>query len=288
MTVASVPPSPPCAGATGGVTGDVYVGLGLVNVPRSMHPGGVDVGMADGSVRLIKNSVNVVSLSGPLVNRGQRNREQRFLLRTSLSSLPTGIETDAWQSFLNFGRECCRISQLGICLASSIDSDSRIRHLDAHPWTDLDAAPRPQVSSSLGPARRALLALGPVTGRGDVRLWPECNHLHIAEAARRSRVTATGETIALIEAYHDPNIASDLKTFDQAYGLPNPTLTVYNLAGQPSDDGWALEESLDVEWAHAIAPGANILVVEASSQTLKGLVAAVNTARNTPVSWRSR
>ena len=57
----SVPPNPPCAGATGGNTGDVYVGLGLVNVPRSMHPGGVDVGMADGAVRLIKNSVNVAT-----------------------------------------------------------------------------------------------------------------------------------------------------------------------------------------------------------------------------------
>jgi hypothetical protein len=92
----------------------------------------------------------------------------------------------------------------------------------------------------------------------------------------------TGETIALIEAFHDPNITSDLNTFDQAYGLPNPTLTVDNLAGNQSDDGWALEESLDVEWAHAIAPGANILVVEASSQTLKGLITAVNMARNTP------
>jgi subtilase family serine protease len=92
----------------------------------------------------------------------------------------------------------------------------------------------------------------------------------------------TGETIALIEAFHDRNITSDLNTFDQAYGLPNPTLTVDNLAGNQSDDGWALEESLDVEWAHAIAPGANILVVEASSQTLKGLITAVNMARNTP------
>jgi hypothetical protein len=91
-----------------------------------------------------------------------------------------------------------------------------------------------------------------------------------------------GETIALIEAFHDPNIASDLNTFDQAYGLPNPTLTVDDQAGNQSNDGWALEESLDVEWAHAIAPGANILVVEASSQTLKGLITAVNTARNTP------
>ena len=42
-------------------TGDLYVGLGMVNVPRSMHPGGVDVGMADGAVRLIKNSVNVAT-----------------------------------------------------------------------------------------------------------------------------------------------------------------------------------------------------------------------------------
>ena len=73
-----------------------------------------------------------------------------------------------------------------------------------------------------------------------------------------------GETIALIEAYHDPTLASDLHTFDQAYGLPDPALSVVNLAGAQTDYGWALEESLDVEWAHAIAPGANILVVEAS------------------------
>jgi hypothetical protein len=91
-----------------------------------------------------------------------------------------------------------------------------------------------------------------------------------------------GETIALIEAYHDPTLASDLQTFDQAYGLPNPALSVVDLAGPQVDYGWALEESLDVEWAHAIAPAANILVVEASSQSLKPLIAAVNVARNTP------
>ncbi len=91
-----------------------------------------------------------------------------------------------------------------------------------------------------------------------------------------------GETIALIEAYHDPTIGSDLQTFDQAYGLPNPVLTVDNLAGNQTNTGWALEESLDVEWAHAIAPAANILVVEASSQSLQALLTAVNTARDTP------
>jgi prepilin-type N-terminal cleavage/methylation domain-containing protein/prepilin-type processing-associated H-X9-DG protein len=52
--------NPPCTGATGGVSsGGVYTGLGMVNSPRSKHPGGVNVGMCDGSVRFIKSSVNI-------------------------------------------------------------------------------------------------------------------------------------------------------------------------------------------------------------------------------------
>jgi hypothetical protein len=93
----------------------------------------------------------------------------------------------------------------------------------------------------------------------------------------------SGETIALIEMYHDPNLASDLRTFDAEYALPSPSLTVDNLAGNQTDNGWALEESLDVEWAHAIAPGANILVVEtAPSDSLQNLMNAVTTASETP------
>jgi hypothetical protein len=91
----------------------------------------------------------------------------------------------------------------------------------------------------------------------------------------------TGETIALIEAYHDPNIKSDLQTFDVMYGLPDPKLTVINQAGTRTNSRWASEESLDVEWAHAIAPGANILVVEARSQSITDLLTAVDTARST-------
>jgi len=100
--------------------------------------------------------------------------------------------------------------------------------------------------------------------------------------------TGSGETIALIEAYNDPTITSDLHTFDQAYNLPDPTLNVESQTGAavsataPTNSGWTEEESLDVEWAHAIAPGANILVVEANSQSIQDLLAAVNTARNTP------
>jgi subtilase family serine protease len=96
----------------------------------------------------------------------------------------------------------------------------------------------------------------------------------------------TGETIALIELYHDPNIESDLATFDAKYNLPTPNLTVVNQAGSQTDNGWALEEAMDVEWAHATAPGANILVVEAApsfsqTQELQNLLSAVSTARGT-------
>ncbi len=91
-----------------------------------------------------------------------------------------------------------------------------------------------------------------------------------------------GETIALIEAYHDPSLAADLHVFDQANNLPDPQLTVVNQAGAKTNSTWASEESLDVEWAHAIAPGANILVVEARTQALTDLLSAVDTARNSP------
>jgi hypothetical protein len=92
----------------------------------------------------------------------------------------------------------------------------------------------------------------------------------------------SGQTIALIEAYHDPTIASDLETFSRTFGLPPAQLNVANQAGGVTNSGWGLEESLDVEWAHAIAPGATLLVVEARSQSRDSLIRAVNSARNTP------
>jgi hypothetical protein len=88
-----------------------------------------------------------------------------------------------------------------------------------------------------------------------------------------------GQTIAIVDAYHDPNLASDLHTFDQANSLPDPTLTQINQAGTTTNDGWAGEEALDVEWAHAIAPGAQIVVVEAKSDSVANLTTAVSTAR---------
>ena len=88
-----------------------------------------------------------------------------------------------------------------------------------------------------------------------------------------------GETIALIEAYHNSNLALELTKFDAQFGLTNPALTQVNLGSSGNtNSGWAEEEALDVEWAHAIAPGANILVVEAKSASTTDLLAAVKTA----------
>ena len=71
----------------------------------------------------------------------------------------------------------------------------------------------------------------------------------------------SGETIAIVDAYNDPNIAKDLAAFDTEYGLAAANLAVVSqtggsVASLSTDAGWALETSLDVEWAHAIAPGA--------------------------------
>jgi hypothetical protein len=93
-----------------------------------------------------------------------------------------------------------------------------------------------------------------------------------------------GQTIAIVDAYDDPTVAADLHKFDQQFGLADPTLTVAKMTsggrGPAYNSGWATEIALDVEWAHAVAPGANILLVEAVSASLSDLLAAVNYARN--------
>ena len=91
--------------------------------------------------------------------------------------------------------------------------------------------------------------------------------------------TGAGETIAIVDAYNDPIIASDLANFDQEYGISAPpSFTIDNLGATTTDAGWALETSLDVEWAHAIAPQANIILVEAASSSLSSLFRAVSFA----------
>ncbi len=116
----------------------------------------------------------------------------------------------------------------------------------------------------------------------------------------------SGQTIALVDAYDNPDIYPAVDAFDTQFGLTDsgPSLydqygpassflTVIGQDGQstslpasdpngPGTDNWEVEESLDVEWAHAIAPGAKIVLVEANSQSLSDLMAAVATAAGQP------
>jgi subtilase family serine protease len=78
----------------------------------------------------------------------------------------------------------------------------------------------------------------------------------------------SGQQIVIVVAYGSPTIQNDLKTFDAAFGLPDPTLTIVYPGGNSTVNlsnavqlGWAEETNLDVEWAHAAAPGASIVLV---------------------------
>jgi subtilase family serine protease len=103
-----------------------------------------------------------------------------------------------------------------------------------------------------------------------------------------SSTAGLGQTIALVDAYNDPDAAGDLNEFSEQYGLPpecngysSPcfNFTQVNQAGgsglpTDSNSDWDLEISLDIEWAHALAPAANILLVEANDSDTSDLLAA--------------
>lgn len=96
----------------------------------------------------------------------------------------------------------------------------------------------------------------------------------------------SGQTIAIVVPYAIPTIVHDLTAFDKAFDLPNAAgtggfaVTVLKPQGQPQVvASWAQEGTLDVEWAHAIAPRAHILLVEAKTSSPQDLAAAVNFAR---------
>lgn len=94
-----------------------------------------------------------------------------------------------------------------------------------------------------------------------------------------------GQVIAVVDAYDDPNIEADLGVFDTKFNVASCTTSngcfrkIYASGTKPSTDpGWALEIALDVEWAHAIAPAAKIMLVEAKSSSYADLMYAVDVA----------
>jgi len=97
--------------------------------------------------------------------------------------------------------------------------------------------------------------------------------------------TGGNGTVAIIAAFNHPNVASDLAVFDKEFSLAsctvaNKCLEIHSMDPAAKDDtGWSMETALDTQWAHAIAPKAKILVVEAASDSGKNLLRAVDYAR---------
>ena len=94
-----------------------------------------------------------------------------------------------------------------------------------------------------------------------------------------------GHTIVIVDAYQNPNLVSQVAHFNAFYGLPPLSMTQYApdgltpfVVGDPNMTGWAEEISLDVEWAHAIAPGAHIALVLAKSNMDADILSAVKYA----------
>ncbi|HEX4053335.1 MAG TPA: S53 family peptidase [Tepidisphaeraceae bacterium] len=102
-----------------------------------------------------------------------------------------------------------------------------------------------------------------------------------------SPATGAAQTIAIVDAYNDSAIQSDLQSFDSRFGIPDaPSFSIVNQGGgttlpTATNAGWAIEMDTDVELAHAIAPQANILLVETNDNSLINLTAGVATAAAT-------
>ncbi len=96
----------------------------------------------------------------------------------------------------------------------------------------------------------------------------------VKSAYQFSSATGAGEKIAVIDAYGSSSLTSDLNCFDSEFGLPSASLQVVQPFGKVhgSNTNWGLETSLDVEWAHAMAPSATILLIITPSSSLGYLV----------------
>lgn len=131
---------------------------------------------------------------------------------------------------------------------------------------------------------------------GDLELPPGENPDTIHQVYNfDDRYTGQGKTIAIISAFDYPTALNDFNVFSSQFELPQETSTnvlaatnkvfqvVYARGLKPAlDAGWAMESALDVQWAHAMAPSAKIVLVEAASNSFVDLFQAVDVANAIP------
>lgn len=94
----------------------------------------------------------------------------------------------------------------------------------------------------------------------------------------KAGITGAGQTIVIVDSFGSPTISKDLQVFDAEFGLPDPVLQIVPFGALPPFDpnnsdqaGWATETTLDVEYAHAVAPGARIVLAETAVSETEGV-----------------
>ena len=144
-----------------------------------------------------------------------------------------------------------------------------------------DAGHAAHATGPAGPASPASPASSPApnVGQPTAGLVPaQLEQAYNLGPLRRRGINGAHQTIVIVDSFGSPTIARDLASFDQAFGLrPPASLRIIQPAGQvaayqPTSTriGWASETTLDVEWAHAMAPGAGILLVETPTAENEG------------------
>jgi subtilase family serine protease len=128
----------------------------------------------------------------------------------------------------------------------------------------------------------SLRKASPDAGGGPAGKWP-------SDISDAYNFTPGGAgTIAIVDAFDYPTAVNDFNTFSAQFGLPaeNGTGNVFQVVyakGRPRGNcGWAQESALDIEWAHATAPNAKIILVLAKSNSFTDLFQAVSVAQNLP------
>jgi len=154
-----------------------------------------------------------------------------------------------------------------------------------------------------GYSTHAATVISPVVTPGEFPLTPAemrsaygVNLIQFSSGGTNVAGNGAGQTIAIVDVYNDPDIVADLHTFDVTFGLPDPPsikvvnqngTLIANQTGTPTspvngpttgNNTWSVEESLDVDWSHTIAPGADIVVFEANSSSNANLQTAVESA----------
>ncbi len=185
-------------------------------------------------------------------------------------------------------KRCRWAAALGaVCVAGALAAPARA---DWHAFRGPNAGYDRAVCGSVAPGRARCLAQVETTAAGQaVAAATPAGYgptqLQTAYALP-SASGGSGQTVAIVDAYNDPNAASDLAAYRKQFNLPAcPVSTCFRQVSQTGttslpagDPGWSEEISLDLDMVSAICPNCHILLVEAKSPTLANLAAATNEA----------